>query len=452
MQLELSKEYLERLQLAIEEQDAQFITESMEGEHPADITQVLYELDTPSSKYVIDQLPHDVSAQIVSGLDSETRRKFLKVFESTEVAALMPHMDSDDAVDILDELPVRFREEVIALIDDPEMADHIIELLHYEDDCAGGLMAKELIKANANWTVNQCIEEIRRQAENVDKIFSVYVVDDNDRLLGRVSIKQILLSKSNTKIADIYEKDVVSVESYLDVDEVVEVMQKYDLEAVPVVNIQNRLLGRITIDDIVDVITEQKELDQQIMAGISENVEVDDSVWASSRARLPWLLIGMAGGLAGAQLMDLFGATRTLIPAMTIFVPLITATGGNVGIQSSTVIIQTIANKSFLGTNFVHTFFRMMLVALVNAIVIGGLVFGFLMLWGQPLQLSMLVTIALFSVVVLASVMGTVTPIVLDKFGVNPALASGPFITTANDLLGLTVYFSVAHLLIKVFG
>jgi magnesium transporter len=188
------------------------------------------------------------------------------------------------------------------------------------------------------------------------------------------------------------------------------------------------------------------------MAGISEDVDVDDSVWASSRARLPWLLIGMAGGLAGAQLMDLFGTTRTLIPAMTLFVPLITATGGNVGIQSSTVIIQTIANKSFLGTNFTHTFLRMMLVALVNAVVIGGLVFIFLTLWGQPLNLSLLVTIALFSVVVLASVMGTVTPVVLDRFGVNPALASGPFITTANDLLGLTVYFSVAHLLISIFG
>ncbi len=447
MQLELTKEYLERLQLAVEEQDIAFIRESMDGNHPADISQVLDELDTPSSKYVLDQLPVATSAEIISDLDSETRRRFLKVFDTTEVSALIPYMDSDDAVDMLDDLPVRFREEVIALIEDPETADHIIELLHYEDDCAGGLMAKELIKANANWTVNQCIEEIRRQAENVEKIFSVYVVDDNDRLLGRVSVKQILLSKSNTKIGDISEDEVVSVESYREIGEVAELMRKYDLEAVPVVNIQNKLLGRITIDDIVDVITEQNEIDQQMMAGITQSVEVDDSVWASSRARLPWLVIGMAGGLAGAQLMGLFEDMLTLIPTMAFFVPLITATGGNVGIQSSTVIIQTIANKSFLGTDFWHTLFRMLLVAVVNAVVIATCVFGFLMLQGRTSELAALVTIALFSVVILASVMGTVTPIVLDKYGVNPALASGPFITTANDLLGLTVYFSVAHLL-----
>lgn len=452
MQLELTKEYLDRLQLAIEEQDTAFIRESMDDQHPADISQVLDELDTPSSKFVIDLLPVEVSAEIISALESETRRRFLKVFDSTEIATLISLMDSDDAVDLLDDLPVKYREEVISLIEDPETADHIMELLHYEDDIAGGLMAKELIKANINWSVNQCIEEIRRQAENVEKIFSVYVVDDNDRLLGRVSVKQILLSKSTTKIGDIYDDDVVSIESYRGADEVVEVMQKYDLEAIPVVNIQNKLLGRITIDDVVDVIQEQNELDQQMMAGITESVEVDDSVWASSRARLPWLLIGMAGGLTGAQLLDLFEGTRNLIPAMMLFVPLITATGGNVGIQSSTVIIQTIANKSFLGTNFWYTLFRMFLVALVNATIIGGAVFGYVYLWEHSYELATLVAVAIFSVVILASLMGTVTPIVLDRFGINPAYASGPFITTANDLLGLTVYFSVAHVLHSFYG
>lgn len=445
MQLELSKEYLERLESAIEEQDEAFIRDSMDGEHPADISAVLYELDTPQSKYVVDLLPLETGAEIISNLDSETRRRFLKVFESSELAAFIPYMDSDDAVDLLDEQPVKFREEVIALIDDDETAKHIIELLHYEEDCAGGLMAKELIKANVNWTVVQCIEEIRRQAENVEKIFSVYVVDDNDRLLGRVSLKKIILSPSYTRISDIYETDIVSVESYRDAEEVADLMQKYDLETIPVINIQGKLLGRITIDDVVDVITEQAELDQQMMSGLSQPEEDNDGVWVSVKARLPWLLIGMFGGLLGARFAGLFEADLKIIPAMAFFIPLITATGGNVGIQSSTVVVQSLTNTSFMGNDLYNRLLKVLLVSLINAIVISSLVFFFNILMGSTLQLSMVVSIALFAVVILAAFMGTITPITLDRFGVNPALASGPFITTANDLLGLAVYFTVAH-------
>lgn len=445
MQLELSKEYLERLETAIEKHDEAFIRESMDGEHPADISSVLYELDTAQSKYVIDLLPREVSAEIISSLDSDTQRKFLKAFPSAELAELIPYMDSDDAADLLNEQPVKFREEVIALINDAETANHIIELLHYDEDCAGGLMAKELIKANINWTVVQCIEEIRRQAEDVEKIFSVYVVDDEDKLLGRVSLKKIILARAYTRVADIYEDDIISVESYRDSEEVAELMQKYDLETIPVVNIQGKLLGRITIDDVVDVITEQAEIDQQMMSGLSQPEEEDDGVLTSAKARLPWLLIGMGGGLLGARFAGFFEADIKLIPAMAFFIPLITATGGNVGIQSSTVVVQSLTNASFLGNSFYNRIIKVLLVALINAAVISSLVFLFNIMTGSALQLASVVSIALFSVVILASLMGTVTPIVLNKFEINPALASGPFITTANDLLGLAVYFGVAH-------
>ncbi|SFB84114.1 magnesium transporter [Flexibacter flexilis DSM 6793] len=445
MQLELSKEYLERLETAIEKRDEAFIRESMDGEHPADISSVLYELDTAQSKYVIDLLPREVSAEIISSLDGDTQRKFLKAFTSAELAELIPYVDSDDAADLLNQQPVKFREEVIALINDAETANHIIELLHYDEDCAGGLMAKELIKANINWTVVQCIEEIRRQAEDVEKIFSVYVVDDEDKLLGRVSLKKIILARAYTRIADIYEDDIIAVESYRDSEEVAEMMQKYDLETIPVVNIQGKLLGRITIDDVVDVITEQAELDQQMMSGLSQPEEEDDGVLTSAKARLPWLLIGMGGGLLGARFAGFFEADIKLIPAMAFFIPLITATGGNVGIQSSTVVVQSLTNASFLGNSFYNRIVKVLLVALINAAVISTLVFLFNILTGSALQLALVVSIALFSVVILASLMGTITPIILNRFEINPALASGPFITTANDLLGLAVYFGVAH-------
>ncbi len=437
-------EEIQMLEAAVSQQDSEYILSQIGELHPADITGLLYNFDSPACKYIISLLPYEAGAGIITNLDSDTRKKFLKVYDSAEFVEFIPWMDSDDAVDILTELPVRFREEVIARMTDREMANHIVELLRYDDDCAGGLMAKELMKANVNWTITRTIEEIRRQAENVEKIYSVYVVDDEDILLGRVSLKKIILARGNNLIRDIYEEEIVFIESYRNQYEVAEIMQRYDLESVPVVNFQGKLLGRITIDDVVDVITEQKEEEINLMSGISETVEPDESIWLSAKSRLPWLLIGMAGGLIGAKFAGLFEWQIRLVPAMAFFIPLITATGGNVGIQSSTVMVQSLGNKPVNGFIFLQKLGKTLLVALVNASVICIAVLGFSFLLGDPLRLSATVSVAIFSVVILASVSGTVTPFVLSRFGINPALASGPFITTANDLLGLAVYFGIA--------
>lgn len=439
-----SQDQLEAFEKAVENQDAARIVEEIGELHPADITQLLYDFDSEACKYIISLLPYGTGAEILTNLDPETRRKFLKVYEPSEFVEFLSYMDSDDAVDILSETPVRFREEVISRLSDREMASHIVELLRYEDDCAGGLMAKELIKANINWTVVRTIEEIRRQAENVEKIYSVYVVDDADILKGRVSLKKIILSKSQTLIRDIFEEEIVFIESYRDQNEVAEIMQRYDLESVPVVNFEGKLLGRITIDDVVDVITEQAEEDINLMSGISETVEEDEPIWASAKSRLPWLLIGMVGGILGARFAGLFEWQIRLVPAMAFFIPLITATGGNVGIQSSTVMVQSLGNKTLNNLTFFEKLGKTLLIALVNATVLSLAVLSLTRLLGEESQLAITVSLAIFSVVILASVMGTITPYILDKLGFNPALASGPFITTANDLLGLAVYFGVA--------
>jgi len=447
MQLEITREYIEQVEQAIERRDQEFILRTMGEMHPADITTVLYELDTNESKYVMELLPPETGAEILSDLDYDIRADFLDYFTSAEIARYVNLMDSDDAVDILNEQSVQRREEVIALLDNEEKAAHVLDLLHYEEDCAGGLMAKELIKVNLNWRVRQCIEEIRRQAEDVERIYTVYVVDNRDILVGRVSVKTLLLSKDDTLVKDIYNPDVISIESFRDENEVVSVMRKYDLEAIPVINIQGRLLGRITIDDVVDVMQEQAELSRQLMTGISENVEEDDSVFRISRSRLPWLIIGMVGGLLAAQFMGLFEKDIALLPTVALFVPLITATGGNVGIQSSSIIIQTLSSNVVVFENFAQRIFKLIMVALLNAIIISVLVFSFTYIFRSDLTLSLVVSLALFSVVMLASLMGTLTPMILDKLGINPAVAAGPFITTANDLLGLAIYFGVVHML-----
>jgi len=451
MEFELTEEYLEKLREAIALGDTAYITEQMHDLHPADISSIFDDLEFKESKYILELLNKSLGAEIIRDMDEEVRKDFLKIFTPHEVAAYVNYINSDDAVDILNELPIQAREEVIAFVSNKEKAANIKDLLRYEEDCAGGLMGKELIKANINWTVTQCIEEIRRQSRKVDKIYSVYVVDDFGKLLGIVSLKKMLLADDEAHIADLYDPDIISIESYRAAEEVTELMQKYDLESIPVVDVHGNLLGRITIDDVVDVLreqAEQTEQDIQIMAGISDSTEEDANVWQLSRVRLPWLLIGMLGGMLGARFIGIFEKDISLIPAMAFFIPLITATGGNVGIQSSSVIVQDLANASSSETMFTFSkFFKSFIVAIINGIAISSVVFLANFILGEELRLAIVVSCALFSVVILASFMGTVTPIVLDRMGVNPALAAGPFITTANDLLGLAIYFLVAHLL-----
>jgi magnesium transporter len=447
---ELTKEFIEDIRLLIENQANEEILLKLDELFPADITSILIELTTEEAKYLVLLIDTKLAAEIISTLDADDRKKFLKNFTSKEISQYINVIDSDDAVDILNEQPVKVREEVIALLKDREQARFIIDLMHYDEDCAGGLMQKELIKINISQTVTECVEEIRKQAEDVEKVYSVYVIDDDGKLLGTVSLKKIILAKRGSKIADVYEDDeIVSVQTYASGEEVADLMQKYDLEAIPVVNMQGRLLGRITIDDVVDFITESAQEDIQVMAGISEDVEEDDSVWLLVRSRLPWLIGGMVGSFLAAKIIDRFDDTISLLPAISAFIPLIGSTGGNVGIQSSSLIVQSLADKSGLDTTLWKRLQKVLLVALINALIAAIFAFGCsLLVDSGQIMLSMTVSISLFAVVMLASLMGTITPLVLNQLKINPAVASGPFITTTNDILGYGVYFLIVYLLL----
>ncbi len=447
MSLELTKDIFEALLAAVEQKNASYIRHTLEDMHPEDIAEILYEMDTEPCIYVFEVLDKEVCAEVLAYIDEDTRSEFLENFSPEQIAMWVNLIDSDDAADILQPMPLRLREKTLAYVE-AEKAAHIEDLLSYSEDSAGGLMAKELIRAQANWTVVRAIEEIRRQAAKVQRFYSLYVVDEHNILLGRVSLKQIIISADHTLIKDLYEEDMVAVKTYTSIEEVSDLMQKYDLEAIPVVNARNELVGRITIDDVVDVITEKAEQDRQIMSGITDDVDEDDSIFQLTRARLPWLVIGMFGGLLGARFMGFFEKDLALVPAMAFFIPLITATGGNVGIQSSSIILQSLANRSsiFQG-NYWQRLLKVLLVAMINGLVISLIVLGFAWFVNHSLRLGLTVAIALFFVVILASMMGTITPLVLHAMKINPAVASGPFITTANDLLGLAVYFSTAHFL-----
>ena len=447
VEFELNKEFRDRFQEALNARDGAFIRQSLEEINPADITALLYEFNGEESKYVLDLLSLDVRSKIINDLDSDTRKSFLSNYTTPEITEVINLLDSDDAADILNELPIKTSEEIIATLD-ADLKSQVIDLLRYDENVAGGLMAKELIKARDHWTVVQCVEEIRKQAENVTKFYAVYVVDDSDKLLGKVSLQKLILSDPRTIVKDILEDDVVAVETYMEDREVAEIMSKYDLESVPVVNVQGHLVGRITIDDVVDVITEQAEEDRQLMSGITEDVEEDDSVWRNTRARLPWLFIGILGGMVSARFMGFFEMEIARITAIAFFIPLIQATGGNVGIQSSSLVVQSLSSPGFVDEGLWKRLLKVFSVALLNGFFLSVVVFGITWLVFGHDPLNLVVALALFFVVVFASFIGTVTPLILNRMGFNPALASGPFITTTNDLLGLAVYFLTIHLLL----
>ena len=456
MKFELTNNFKEKLKVEIENQNIDFIKKSFIEVSYADIAELLYEFNSNESKYVLDNIDLETSSKIISELDDDTRENFLKIYSSKEIADVLKVIDSDDGTDILLDLSADKRDDVLVNIDDKEKSKNLKDLIRYDEEVAGGLMAKELVKCNIDWKINQCIELIRKQAKKVSQIYSVYVTDSKGKLMGKVSLKDIILSNDNSRVKEIYDDFVVSVDAHMNQEEVAQIMQKYDLTVLPVINKKNKLIGRITIDDVVDVITESAEEERQIMSGITSDVEEDDSIFKLSNARLPWLVIGIFGGLFGAFLLGSFESKyfegSEIFISLSFFIPLIMATAGNVGIQSSSIVIQTLSSPSSFEISIAQRLIRVILVSILNGIVLSLLVYGGLLLFDNfnfldfkiYSKTAKIVSVSLFSIVIVSSLLGTITPIILDKLKFNPALASGPFITTSNDLMALAIYFIVA--------
>lgn len=442
---ELTRQFIEELQKLIEKKEESAIREILNDLHPADIAEIYAELDLEEAQYLYFLMDDDTAADVITELEEDDRRKFLESLPSEVIAKrYIDKMDSDDAADILAELDDDRQREVLSHIDDVETAGDIVDLLHYDENTAGGLMAKELIKVKETWNIPTCLRSMRRQAENVDEVYYVYVVDNDQVLKGTLSLKRMLLNTtSNSQVKDIYNEDVISVNVDTSSEEVSHIMDKYGLVALPVVDSIGRLVGRITIDDVVDIIREEAGKDYQMASGITEDVEASDSVWLLTRARVPWLLIGLAGGIIGSRVIGSFENYLGKFPHLAFFMPLIGAMGGNVGIQSSAIVVQSMASGAMgLDTNM-GKLLKELSVALLNASVLSLIIFGYNQVIGSEMALTYTVSLALFSVVLFASLFGTFIPIFLKRIGIDPAVATGPFITTLNDIIGMFIYLTI---------
>ena len=451
MPIEITKQYVEDIQQLIADKNNDSLLVLLKEVHYADIAEVVEELYIDEGVYLIRLLESDVTSEVIAELDENVREKILRELSSKEIAEEIDELDTDDAADIISELSENQKEEVISHLEDIEHAKEIVELLRYDEDTAGGLMAKELVKVNENWNVLTCVKEMRSQAEEVTRVHSIYVVDDNNKLKGRLSLKDLLTTSTKTAIKDVLIKKVDAVNVNDKAEDVARIMQKYDLEAIPVVDEIGHLVGRITIDDIVDVIKEEAEKDYQMAAGLVDDVEADDTIWQLTRARLPWLVLGLFGGLGSVFIMegyeDIMSDPR--YGKLFFFTPLIAAMAGNVGVQSSAIIVQGLANDIIKGS-LLGRLLKEVSLSLISGTVLGLLImlFGVIMPSMMDTLLSFTVAISMLCVIIVAALIGTFVPIILDKRGIDPAIATGPFITTSNDIFGIFLFFYIAKLIL----
>ena len=447
--IEFTEDYIDKFRDIIHKKNDTEAVRMLADLHPADIAELYQVLDIEEAEYLYLLLDEERKADVLMELDEDDRKKLLKYLPTETIARqFIDHLDTDDAVDLIRELDEDTQEEILSHIDDIEQAGDIVDLLKYDEDTAGGLMGTEMVVVNENWSMPQCLEEMRRQAEDMDEIYYVYVVDDDERLKGVFPLKKMITSPSVSKVKHVMKKDPVSVKTDTPVEEVAQAFEKYDLVAMPVVDSIGRLVGRITVDDVMDEVREQAERDYQLASGISQDVETTDTIFTQTAARLPWLLIGMVGGLANSVILGNFEKGFIANPAVALFIPLIGGTGGNVGIQSSAIVVQGLANGSFSVRHAWRQVLKESGVSLINASMISLLVFAYNWFrFGSTDPITISVSLSLFVVVIFASIFGTVVPLLLEKMHIDPAIATGPFISISNDIIGMMIYMTITSAL-----
>ncbi len=444
---ELTREIVEHINELIERKEDNKILELLDEMHPADIAELYRELSMDEAKYLYLLVDDETAADVLTELEEDERKRFLDALPSEVIAKrFIENLDSDDAADVLGEMDDERQLEVLSYIDDIKSAGHIADLLNYDEDSAGGLMGKEFIQVKENWTLPTCLRSMRRQGEEMDEVYYVYVVNDDGILKGTLSLKRLLLSSDKTTVSEIYNEDLISVNTDVSADEVAQIMDKYDLVALPVVDSIGRLVGRITIDDVVDHIRDEAEKDYQLASGITDDVESSDSVWVHTRARMPWLLIGMVGGILGSRVIGGFVGILDEHPQLSFFMGLIAAMGGNIGMQSSAIVVQSLASGSMGLESTTAKLLKEIFVAIINASLLSVLIFIYNYVVGADIALTYTVAIAMFSVVVFASLFGTFIPLTMNKLKIDPAVATGPFVTTLNDIIGMFIYLSIGTL------
>ena len=440
----INSAYIERIQHLIDSKRNSELKSEINKLHFADIAEVIELISLKEAQFIYNLVDEKKSASILVELEEDTRENLLSYFTPKEIAQdVIGKLPSDDAVDVMSELSKEKKEAVLAFVENEELANNISDLLSYHENTAGALMATELIKVNENWNTIQCLKEMKKQAENIKEVHTIYAVDNKNRLLGSMSLRKLLLMESNTIVKNIIRRNIVAVKVSDEAESIANIMDKYNLITIPVIDDESKLIGRITLDDVLSLVKEEAEKDYQMASGISEDVEINDNIWELTRARLPWLIIGMIGGLMGAKIIGIFNIEKYF--ELAFFIPLIAAMAGNVGVQSAAIVVQGLANDSLKMENILQKLIKELGVGLLNGMICSIVMLITVYLFGFGASLSITVSISLLAVIVFAALFGTFVPLTLKRYNIDPALATGPFITTVNDIIGLFIYFLIGQ-------
>ncbi len=439
------------LEFLASEKDRGMIRNILVGNHPADIAQIISNLSDEKDAYVFSLLDADTASDVLVEFDDVTREKLVAELKHERLSEIVDEMDSDDATDLVAELPDDVAQKVLESID-IEDSDEVKELLRHDEDTAGGIMALEFVSVLDDMTVDDAIREIRKKAEEVDEVYNVYVVDAAGKLVGVLPLKKLILAKSNQKVQNLMNQDVVSVLTDMDQEDVANLFRRYNLVSVPVTDADKHLVGRITVDDVVDVMEEEASEDIQRMAGIADEEEIrETSAFKISFARLPWLLIAFLGEMGSAVVLNHFEASIQKIFIAALFIPLMMAMGGNSGSQAAIIVVRGLALGEL---NPKHLFVRLkkeLRVSLVTGSVLGTLLFGTVSIIGGGMSFALLLSLVLMIVIMNASIVGASVPLILKRFDVDPAIATGPFISTLNDIIGLFIYLGLVTITSQYF-
>ncbi len=449
MSIESLQEKENQLKHFIEEGNRKAVSDSLKEMHAADIAELFDDLTVEEQYFVMSVLNNELSSSVLLELEDSDRRRLLESLSNREIADEVQEMDSDDAADVILELPEERKQEVIDQLKDKEQAKDIVDLIRYDESTAGGLMRKEYVVVNSNWSVITSVREMRKQAEEMDEVFSIYVVDNSNKLLGTLSLKKLLTTSSTSIVEKVFNPKYHYVTVNEPTEEIAQVFQKYDLLELPVVDELGHLVGNITVDDVIDFMRDEAEKDYQLASGITQDVEANDSILDLTKARIPWLILGLFGGITAAYIMGDFEEMLSQHTVLFYFTPLIGAMAGNVGVQSSAIIVQGLANNDLKGSTS-DRLFKEVKLAMLNGLILATILMTASYLWKGDLDTSIAISLSLFTVIIIAALIGTFVPIALDKRGIDPAIATGPFITTSNDVIGITLYFLMAKMVLGI--
>lgn len=459
MQFEVTSAFLEALRAAVARKDRDFILSQVHDLFPVDIAHIMNDLSAYEAKEIYELLDEKSAAEVMLELDEVVRENLLETLTSKEIAEeIIENLESDEAADLIAELPDKQQDEVLQHLEDEEQASDIADLLNYDENTAGGLMMKELVTVRDTFSMRECVRQLREHADHIEDIYAVYVVDEDERLLGYIPLKKVLTTNLRTPIKEVYESDIITVKVNMDREEVARIMERYDLVFVPVVDTLGRLVGRITIDDVVDVIRKEETEDVQKMGGMEALTDsyMGSSTWEMIRKRAGWLIILFIGESFTATAMSFFEDQIAKAVVLALFVPLIISSGGNTGSQASTLVIRALALGEVSIREWWKIFVKEIKVGVTLGLILG--VFGFLRVavWSNfvdiygPhwLEVAFTVGLSLLGVVVWGNLIGSLFPMILKRLGFDPAVSSAPFVATLVDITGLVMYFTIASIVL----